>query len=357
MKNSRILIIITEIDATRIAVYQNTNMLFLKTVRHKEQELASLDSIDEQVDFRLKVVLEELQNADIRTDLINAIISRGGLLKPISAGIYQINDAMIHDLRHGEKWHEVNLGSLIADKLTHVFKGAIAYTADPVVVDEMDDVARFTGLPQFKRKSIFHALNHKAQARKYAKAVMKKYEDINLIVGHLGDGISIGAHRRGRVVDVNQTLDGGGAFSLERAGSLPEGDLVSMCFSGKYSEDELLELIKNDGGMKAYVGTSDLHDIEYMIADGNKLASEVFEAMGYQVAKYIGSMAAVLNGDVDAIILTGNIAYNQQFTNYVIEKIKFIAPVVVYPGECLAEALSNKVLGLMSGELQLKEYV
>jgi butyrate kinase len=332
-------------------------MLFLKTVRHVEQEFDALQSIDEQVDYRLKIVLEELKNADIRTDLINAIISRGGLLKPISAGIYEINDAMVYDLQHGEKWHEVNLGSLIAHRLTDVFKGAKAYTADPVVVDEMDDVARFTGLPQFKRKSIFHALNHKAQARKYAKAVMKRYEDLNVIVGHLGDGISIGAHRKGRVVDVNQTLDGGGAFSLERAGSLPEGDLVSMCFSGQYTEDEILELIKNDGGMKAYIGTSDLHDIEFMIANGDKKVIEIFEAMAYQVSKYIGSMSVVLNGDVDAVILTGNIAYNQHFTNYIIEKVKFIAPVVVYPGECLAEALSNKVLGLMSGELQLKEYV
>lgn len=357
MKNNRILIVLTEIDATRIAVYQNTNMLFLKTVKHKETEIDSLKSIDEQVNYRTEIVINELINADIRMELINSVMTRGGLLKPISAGIYKINDAMIHDLLNGDKWHAVNLGSLIAKKLTEKFKGSIAYIADPVVVDEMEDIARYTGFVQFKRKSIFHALNHKAQARKYAKAVMKPYDKLNLIVAHLGDGISIGAHKKGKVVDVNQTLDGGGAFSLERAGSLPEGDLVEMCFSGKHSEEEILGMIKTEGGMKAYLGTSDLHDIEHMIANGNEKAKTVFEAMAYQVSKFIGAMSVVLNGNVDAIILTGDIAYSQLFVNFVISKVKFIAPVVVYPGECLAEALSNKVLALNAGDIELKEYV
>jgi len=357
MKNNRILIIITEIDATRIAVYQNTNMLFLKTVKHSKSDLAELKNIDDQIEYRSKIILDELVSADIRTDLLNSIMSRGGLIKPISAGIYEVNEAMIHDLRHGEKWHEVNLGSLIAHKLTSRFEGTKAYIADPVVVDEMQTLARYTGLKQFKRKSIFHALNHKAQARKYAKAIMKPYEELNLIVAHLGDGFSIGAHQKGLVVDVNQTLDGGGAFSLERAGSLPEGDLVEWCFSGDHTKEEILRIIKFEAGMKAYLGTADLHDIEQMIADGNELAKEVFEAMAYQASKYIGAMSVVLNGTIDAIILTGNVCYSQMFVNFITEKVKFLAPVVVYPGECLAEALSNKVLGLMKGELQLKEYV
>lgn len=356
MRNNRILIVITEIDATKIAVYQNTNMLFLKTVHHKDNELNNIKTIDEQIEFRKKIVLDELAHAEIRTDLVSAIMSRGGITKPISAGIYKVNETMIHDLRNSPKWHEVNLGALIAHELAKLFDEATAYIADPVVVDELDAPARFTGLKRFQRKSIFHALNHKAQARKYAKAVMKHYEDMNLIVAHLGDGFSIGAHKKGRVVDVNQTLDGGGAFSLERAGSLPEGDLVEWCFSGEHSKDEILNIIKNEAGVKAYLGTADLHEIEEMIANGHKEAKTIFEAMAYQASKYIGSMAVVLNGNVDAIILTGNVCYNQMFVNFITEKVNFLADVVVYPGECLAEALSNKALALTKGEIQLQEY-
>lgn len=358
MENIRILCLKPEFFQTKAAIYQGGNMLFLKSIKHPAEKLASFKKVTDQHQYRADEVLRELKDADIRIDLIRVVIGRGGLIKPIPSGIYEVNDRMKEDLINASLGvHSVNLGGLIADDLAKMLPDAKAYIADPVVVDEMDDIARVTGWPEFQRHSVFHALTQKAIARRHAKAVMKNYEEMNLIVANLGEGISIGAHKQGRVVDVNQAFDGEGPFSLERSGSLPVGDLVKMCFSGKYSEQEILFKVRAEGGMMAHFNTRSLYEIEEMIDDGNEKVAFIFKAMAYQVAKYIGSLVAALKGDVDGIILTGMIAHNKMFTDFIIEYIGKLAPVHIYPGECIADGLALNALMMLKGEIEVKEYV
>jgi len=354
---SRVLCLKPEFDNTKIAIYQGSNMLYLKSIKHSKEELNSFKKVTDQHEYRAKVVLSELKSADIRIDLIKIIIGRGGLIKPIASGVYGVNERMIEDLYNEELGeHSVNLGGLIANDLSKLLPAAKAYIADPVVVDEMEEIARVTGWPEFKRRSIFHALTQKAVARRHAKAVMKNYEELNLIVANLGEGISIGAHLQGKVVDVNQAFDGEGPFSLERTGSLPIIDIVKYCFSGKYTEKEVLSKIRSEGGMVAHLGTRNLFEIEEMIESGDEKAKFVFEAMAYQVAKYIGSLVPVLKSNVDTIILTGMIAHNKTFTDFVIERVENIAPVKIYPGECIADGLALNANMLLKGEIEAKVY-
>lgn len=357
MENIRILCLKPEFRLTKAAVYQGSSMLFLKSIKHNEEELKSYKKICDQHEFRAKAVLEELTNSDIRTDLIRVVIGRGGLLKPIESGIYEVNNRMKEDLMNSPVGtHSVNLGGLIADDLAKMLPNARAYIADPVVVDEMDEIAKITGLPGIKRHSIFHALMQKATARKYAKSIMRKYDELSLIVANLGEGISVSAHLNGRVVDTNQAFDGDGPFSLERAGSLPLIDLVEMCYSGKYTKDELLNILRSEGGMKAHLGTRSLYEIEEMLDNGDRKAEFIFEAMAYQVAKYIASLLPALNGKCDAILLTGQIAHNKQFTDYIINRVGGLVPIQVYPGECVSDALALNALMLIKGEIEPKVY-
>lgn len=298
-----------------------------------------------------------LKNAGFNINEINAIVGRGGLVKPIESGVYEVNEALINDLNNpplGE--HASNLGGLIANDIAKSLNnGTKAYIADPVVVDELQDVARLTGHPDFTRVSIFHALNQKAIARTYAKEIGKKYEDINLIIAHLGGGVSVGAHDHGRVIDVNNALDGDGPFSPERSGSLPTGQLVKLCFSGKKTEAEIKKMLKGAGGLVAYLGTNDAYEVEIKAKEDPKYKL-VQDAMSYQVGKAIGEMAAVLKGKVDGILLTGGIAHNPFLVDYVKEMVGFIAPIKVYAGEDEMRALAMNGLMVLRGELSGKIY-
>lgn len=358
MDNPRILAINPGSTSTKIGVYEGNNPLFLKTIRHTTEELEPFDKITEQFAFRKDVILRELQDADIQLELVKAVVGRGGLLKPIESGVYEVNDAMRADLlqsRFGE--HASNLGGLIADELAHNLPDARAFIANPVVVDELSDLARLSGHPLLPRRSVFHALNQKAVARNHAKSIMRKYEDLNLIVVHLGGGITVGAHSGGRVIDVNQGLDGDGPYSPERSGTLPVGDLVRLCFSGKYPEKEVLKMIKGEGGMVAYLGTNSAYDVEQRAAQGDKEAMLIWEGMAYQVAKEVGAMSTVLKGLVDGILITGGVANSKWFVNMIIERVYKIAPTHVYPGEDEMRALAMNGLRVLNGETEPKVYI
>ncbi|MCD4790723.1 MAG: butyrate kinase [Bacteroidales bacterium] len=354
---ARILAINPGSTSTKIAVYENEIPIFLKNLRHSKEELDQFEKITDQFQFRKDLILEQLREAEINLDSIKIIVGRGGLLKPIESGVYLVNRQMIHDLRNsplGE--HASNLGGLIAHDIAKSLPDAKAYIANPVVVDEMDEIARFTGHPNFKRVSIFHALNQKAVAMEHAKSIMRNYEDLNLIVVHLGGGITVGAHRKGRVVDVNQGLDGEGPFSPERSGTLPVGDIVRMCFSGKYSQKEIMKMIQGEGGLAGYFGTNSAYEIEKKAAAGDENAKLLLEAMAYQVAKEVGAMATVLKGDVDGILITGGVANSKWFVNLIVERVHRIAPTHVYPGEDEMRALAFNGLRVLKGETEIKEY-
>jgi len=343
--------------STKIAVYVNTKVIFLKSIPHKSEELSKFKRISDQFQYRKNIILQELQDAHIEISEIEAIVGRGGLIKPIKSGIYKLNNALLKDLSEGIMGdHASNLGGLIADEIAQSLPNASAYIADPVVVDELDQVARISGHPEFKRMSIFHALNQKATARSYSRLLNKKYEDLNLIIAHMGGGISIGAHKNGRVIDVNQALDGEGPFSPERSGTLPVGALAKYCFDDDTTHEEVKKIITGQGGYMAYFGTNNAYEIELMADDGDEKAKKIQNAMSYQIAKEIGSMATVLQGDVDGIILTGGIANNPMVCEYIKKMVSFIAPVVIYPGEDEMHALAMNGLMVLKGQVEPKEY-
>ncbi len=343
--------------STKIAVFQNTKALLVKNLKHEPEELKPYSTIVDQYEFRKRIVIDELKNAGIDIMTIDAVVGRGGLLKPIVSGVYEVNERMKEDLRIGvQGQHASNLGGLIADDIARTIPKAKAYIADPVVVDELCDVARVSGHPAFKRISIFHALNQKAIARTHAKSLGKKYEELNLIVAHLGGGVSVGAHCKGRVIDVNNALDGEGPLSPERSGTLPTGQLVELCFSGKYTKAQMQKMLCGEGGLVAHLGTNQAYEVELRADKGDKQATMIQDAMCYQIGKWIGEMAAVLKGTVDGILLTGGIANNKYLCTYVREMVGFIAPVVVYPGEDEMAALATNALMVLQGDVEPKVY-
>lgn len=358
MISKEILVIYPEAETTKIAIYKGNNITFLKTIKHKAEELARFSDILEQIDFRYQTVINELSDNEIQNNSIEVVVARGGLIRPLNkAGVYRVNDKMISDLKTGfQGIHETNLGGILADMLAKYFH-AQAFLADPVVVDELDDLARVTGHPLFARKSIFHALNQKYVARKYAKSNAKCYDDLRLVVAHVGGGgISIGAHKRGRVVDVNQAFDGGGPFSLTRTGSLPVGKLIEICYSGKYTEQEVRRMVTSEGGLKAYLGTSNIHEINQRIENGDTEAEFYAKAMGYQIAKYIGAACAALDFNVDAIILSGQIFNYNRFTEYVSYKIQKVAPISVFQSVNDMDALAMNAFLAIQGEIEIHDY-
>ncbi len=356
-KSARVLVINPGSTSTKIAVYMNGNVIFLKTIRHSVEELSKFKKITDQYEYRKDIIYKELKNAEIRLDLIKIVMGRGGLVKPIPAGVYRVNEAMKKDLlKSRQNEHASNLGALIADDIAKHLPSAQAYIADPVVVDELEPIARFSGHPLFKRVSIFHALNQRATGRAHAKSINKKYEDLNLIVAHLGGGISVGVHSKGRVIDVNQALDGDGPISPERSGTLPTGSLLQMAFSGEYTYDEMKSMVTGKGGLYAYTGLNDAYEVEKAAMSGDQKSLEVMEAMAYQTAKEIGAFSTVVNGDVDAILITGGMANSKWFTNMIIERVHKIAPVYIYPGEDEMRALAENAAMLLSGEIEAKEY-
>ena len=352
----KLLIINPGSTSTKIGVYEDENPILVETLRHSSEEIGRFNSIYDQFNFRKEVILNVLKQKNFDVNKLDAVVGRGGLLKPIEGGTYTINQNMLEDLKVGvQGQHASNLGGIIANEIA---KGLNipAYIVDPVVVDEMTDIARISGMPEIERRSIFHELNQKAVARRYAKEKNVKYENLNLIVAHMGGGISVGAHENGKVVDVNNALDGEGPFSPERTGGLPVSDLVSLCFSRKYTLEEMKKKITGQGGFVAYLDTNDAKEVEERALAGDEKCKLIFEAMGYQIAKEIGKCAAVLKGKVDAIILTGGIAYSKSMVNYIKDKVEFISEVVVYPGEDELLALAEGGLRVLRMEEEAKEY-
>ena len=353
----KLLIINPGSTSTKVAVFQDKEQVFKKNIKHSVEDIAKFDRISDQFSYRKEMILNELKSEGINLDGLSAVVGRGGLLHPLTSGVYEVNQAMIADLTaasYGE--HACNLGGLIANDIAKEY-GVKAYIADPVVVDEMEDVARYSGHPLFPRISIFHALNQKMIARQHAAAVGKRYEDLNLIGVHLGGGISVAAHKKGQVVDVNNALNGDGPFTPERSGALPSGPLMKACFSGKYTKKDVDLMLKGQGGFVAYLGTNDALEVENAVKAGNKEWEKVYRAMAYQVAKEIGGLAAsALDMNVDGIFITGGMAYDKNFCGIVKEHVEKIAPVYVYPGEDEMKALALNGLMVLNGETDVKIY-
>ncbi len=357
MDDVLILVINPRAIYTRVAVYQGHSILFLKDIKHPDQELGRFSHYLEQVEYRASKILKQLDDNGICLDCIRAVVGRGGLLKPVESGIYAVNERVIEDLKSEEYGEDpVNLGGIIAYRLAASQPDCIPLIVDPVVVDEFEELSRFTGHKEFRKKSVFHALNQKAMARKHAKALMKDYKDMRLIVAHLGSGISVGAHKYGRVIDANQVLDGDGPFSPERTGGLPVGDVVRYCFRSGKSEDEILDMIMHKGGLYSYLGTYSAYEVNKRVMEGDEEAALVFEAMAYQVAKEIGAMYAVLESEIDGIIITGGIANSSWFVDKIIQRVKNMGPVHVYPGVREIESMAHRALAAVTGELEIKEY-
>ncbi|MDO8225636.1 butyrate kinase [Bacillus cabrialesii] len=352
----RILTINPGSTSTKIGVFHNERSIFEKTLRHNIEELQRFDHIIDQYEFRKNHILETLHEQGINISKFDAVCARGGLLRPIEGGTYEVNDDMIEDLKSGYAGqHASNLGGIIAREIADGLN-IPSYIVDPVVVDEMSVLAKISGMPEIERKSIFHALNQKAVARKAAASLGKRYENMKMIITHMGGGITIGVHDRGRVVDVNNGLHGEGPFSPERAGTVPAGDLVDLCFSGRYSKEEIMKKLVGTGGLFGYLGTNDAVKVEQMIQGGDEKTRFIFEAMAYQVAKEIGAASAALKGEVEAIVLTGGLAYGKSFVSSIRSYIDWISDVLVYPGENELQSLAQGALRVLLGEEQSKQY-
>ena len=336
--------------STKIGVFEDETLLFEETLRHSTEEIAQFEKIVDQKDFRRGIIENLLKEKNFDINSLDMVVGRGGMLKPIPGGTYAVTDDLLEDLKIGVQGpHASNLGGILAREIGDSI-GKPSYIVDPVVVDELDPISRYSGVPELPRTSVFHALNQKAVAKRYAKESGKAYDTLNLIVVHMGGGVSVGAHKMGTVVDVFNALDGDGAFSPERAVAVPSGALIKMCFSGQYTQQEIYKKIVGGGGFNAYCGTNDMRNVEKMVSEGDKKAEEVREAFIAQVAKDIGAMACVLNGKVDQIIMTGGIAYDKAVTTGLKERAGWIAPVTVYPGEDELMALVQGGLRVLNGE-------
>ena len=351
-----ILVINPGSTSTKIAVFDNENPIFTKSISHPVEEIAKYAAITDQFEMRKDLIVSELKAAGIPFDF-KAVVGRGGLVRPIPGGVYRVNDQMIHDVRTSDHSHASDLGCLIASEIAKDIPECQCFIADPVVVDELNDSARICGSPLMERLSIWHALNQRAIARRFAKEQGKRYEDFNLIVVHMGGGVSVAAHEHGKCVDVNNALDGEGPFGPERAGTLPASGLIRLCFSGKYTEPELLKMVSGKAGLAALLGTNDMREVERRInEDHDPEATRYVDAMIYHIAKSIAALGAVFSGKVDAILITGGMARWKYVLNGIIERTSWIAPVHTYPGEDEMEALALNGLMVLRGETEAQEY-
>lgn len=341
--------------STKVALYDEERPSLDLTLRHTAEQIARYANIIDQLDWRREMILTALSEHGFDIMQLSAVIGRGGLVRPIPAGVYEVNEAMRRDLTNATMEHASNLGGLLAAEIA-AMAGVKAYIADPVVVDEMEEVARLSGHPDCPRRSIFHALNQKATARLHCDRIGIVYEKANLVVAHLGGGISVAAHKQGRVVDVNNALDGDGPFAPERAGSLPAGEFADLCFSGRYTRREVQKMLAGQGGLVAHLGTNSMMQVSERIAQGDEKARLVAEAMCYGISKQIGAMAAAMCGRVDTVILTGGIAHNEFVVRYIEQHCSFIAPVSVYPGENELESLVANALVVLRGTIVPKVY-
>ena len=352
----RILVINPGSTSTKVAVYIGDSPLQVSTIRHKPEELKLFEQVVDQKDFRRQIILDWLKENNIPF-CFDAIIGRGGLAKPVPGGVYRVNRKMCYDTYSAMRKHACNLGCIIAAELAaKLGSGCKAYIADPGVVDELVPEARISGSPLMPRICIWHALNQRAIARRHAKSIGKRYEDLNLIICHLGGGISVAAHEHGRAIDANNALDGEGPFSPERAGTLPAADLIHLCFSGRYTEDQLKKRVAGQAGLMAHLGTTDIPEIMRMIENGDQHAKLLIDALIYHTARSIAAEGAVLKGKVDAILLTGGIAYSEYITQGLRERVEFIAPVHIFPGEDEMKALALNAFAVLRGEREAKEY-
>lgn len=351
----RILVINPGATSTKFAVYDGEIVVFKRTVEHSVADTSVFVKVIDQYEYRLRLILQQLVVENIELSTLKAVVARGGILKPLKGGTYGINQAMIRDLREAKRGeHASNLGAVMAYGLAETLR-IPSYIVDPVSVDEMESVARISGLPELPRISLLHALNTKAVARKVAKQLGKNYEDMNLIVAHLGTGISVTPHLKGKMVDVNNAKEEG-PLSPDRCGGLPVGQFLKLAFSGKYTFDALKEILDCKGGLYAYLGTADVRQAFIMADSGNVQAKLVLEAFSYQVAKEIGGMATVLAGEVERIILTGGIAYSERIVSEITKRVQFIAPVVAIPGEEELEALAFGALRVIRGQEDIQIY-
>jgi butyrate kinase len=353
----RVLVINPGSTSTKIAVFDDRNEVFTETIRHSTDELSHFKSVLDQKFFRKEKVITALIKNNISVNSLDAVIGRGGIVKPISAGTYFVSDALISDLEKfsAEQEHPSTLGGLIAYEIARDIDKP-SFIADPVCVDEFEDIARISGLKEIKRRSLLHALNIRASMYRYAEALNKNINDLNLIVAHLGGGISIAAIKDGKIIDVNNANEAG-PFSPERTGSIPSIDVVNMAYSGNYNRGDLLKLFTKKGGLVSYLGTNNMEEVLLKIKRGDSFAKEVFEALCYQIAKEIGAMATVLEGNVETIIITGGLAYNEEVIDGIKNRVKFIAPIVVYPGEFEMEALAYAALRVLNGDEKANEYI
>lgn len=355
MQRENLLVINPGSTSTKVAVFRNAENILQKNLSHSSEDLAKYEKITDQFQYRQEMILEWLKEEKIEVESLAAVVGRGGLLRPMPGGTYKVTDAMIDDLKIGiQGEHASNLGGIIAKGIADS-QGIPSFIVDPVAVDEFPDIARISGLPELPRKSLVHALNIKAVARRAANDMGKDLTELNFIVSHLGGGISISPVEEGRIIDANNANDAG-PFSPERAGSLPVGALVKLCYSGKYTQAEIKKMTVGKAGLVGYLGTNDARDVIKMIENGDKKAELIFDAMTYQIAKEIGAVATVLKGKVDAIILTGGIAYSNLLCEKISKRVQFIAPVKVYPGEDEMLALAEGTQRVLNGEEQAKIY-
>jgi len=354
--SKKILVINPGATSTKVAVYEDERMIFSETIRHSIEEMSDFTHIIDQYDFRKWLLVEAISKAGLAPSDMDAIVGRGGAFKPLVSGTYKINNAMLKDVKEGNvaAEHASNLGCVLAHGIGTEEK-LPSFIVDPVSVDEFDKVARVSGLPQLERKSLSHALNIKAVGRRAAEELGKPYDKLNLVIVHLGTGISVSAHRQGRMVDVNNANDGG-PFSPQRTGGLPTTGLIKLCFSGKYAASELKRMCVGQGGMMAYLHTDDAIDVEQRALAGEEKPLFIMDAMAYQIAKEVGSMAAVLEGKHDAVVITGGIARNIALMNPLMPRIDWLGKVLVYPGEDELGALAAGALRVINGEEKAKVY-
>ncbi|MPW25690.1 butyrate kinase [Alkalibaculum sp. M08DMB] len=352
---SKLLIINPGSTSTKIAVYNDTVQELVVNIEHKIEELEKYSNTISQYHMRKNSIIQELNQRGYKLMDFNAITGRGGMLPSVKSGAYVVNETMVDRLKNNPTYeHASNLGAILAYEISK-YIGVNAYIYDSVRVDEMNDVARISGMPEIPRTSTCHALNSRAMAMKVAQKYEKRYKDLNFVVAHLGGGISLSVHEKGKIVDI--MADDEGPFSPERAGRVPCKDLIDLCYSGKYDKETIHKKLRGNGGLKAYLNTSDAREVEILIKNGNEKARLVYEAMAYQISKGIGDMATVLSGEVDYIVITGGIAYSEMLTNWILNRVKYISKVEIMPGENEMESLALGTIRVLRGEEQAKEYI
>ncbi len=353
--NNRVLAINPGSTSTKFAIYDDGKVLFEHTLRHGSEEIEKFESIKDQKDWRMRLILEGLEEANIDVKSIDAVVGRGGLVKPIEGGIYIVNEALERDTRLSPFEHACNLGAPLAHAIADK-AGVHAYIADPVVVDEMTPLAKVSGHPMFPRVSAFHALNSRAIGKHYAKDMNSKYEDLNLIIVHMGGGVSVSVHQHGRIVDTTNALSGNGCFSPERVGRIQPMALVDACYSGKYTKREMSQILIGHGGLVAHLGSNSMYDAVVAAQGGDEKSKLIVDAFVYNVSKDVGAMSTVLSGKIDAILITGGIAYNEFLTGEITKRIGWMGKVAIYPGEDELGALVGSTMEVLRGETTPKIY-